>query len=197
MDKPFSQAAENNKVPILQVLQEHFSRPASILEIGSGTGQHAQFFAQAMPHLQWLPSEVPAGLQGLQVYLRESDLPNLHAPMALDVSDPVWPLQRVGGVFSANTLHIMPWSSVPELFQGVGRVLEPGGRLCIYGPFKYEGAFTTQSNADFDRWLKSRAPHQGIRDFEAVDRLAQAQGMFLLEDRNMPANNQLLSWEMA
>ena len=195
MDKPFSQAAENNKGPILQVLQQAFAEQSSVLEIGSGTGQHAEFMARALPRLRWQPSELPASLEILGLGLREAALANLLPPIALDVCHADWKLQGVDAVFTANTLHIMPWSAVPCLFEGAGRLLGRGGRLCVYGPFRYHGDFTTRSNADFDRWLKSQGAHQGIRDFEAVNELATGQGLRLLEDRDMPANNQLLTWE--
>lgn len=195
MDKPYSQAAENNKKPILETLKQCFAEASRVLEIGSGTGQHAEYFAAALPHLQWQPSDMPAQMAGLNLCLEKTMLSNLLVPMTLNVQDNNWPAQKFDGVFTANTLHIMPWTAVPCLFRGIGRVLLPGGKLCIYGPFKYQGDFTTPSNANFDHWLKSQWPHQGIRDFEAVNALAMEQGLSFIQDRNMPANNQLLSWE--
>lgn len=194
MTLPFSQACENNKAHILALLQKHCSRPGTVLEIAGGTGQHAQHFAQAMPWLQWQSSDIAANVDTLNLRLLDAALPNLPPAVTLDVTQPVWPLSNVEYVFSANSLHIMPASAVVEFFRHMTDVLKAGGYLFVYGPFKYEGEFTTASNARFDLWLKENNPLSGVRDFEMVNSLAGEAGLTLLEDNAMPANNQLLIW---
>jgi len=131
---------------------------------------------------------------GIRAWLNEAALPNVLPPLALDVSQTEWRSGRYDAIFSANTLHIMGWPEVEHFFAGVGAVLEPGGVLVVYGPFNYNGAFTSESNARFDAWLKARDPASGVRDFEAVDALARAQGLVLQQDVDMPANNRTLVW---
>ena len=191
--KPFAPACERNQDPILEVLRQYFPDRRRVLEIGSGTGQHAVHFAAAFPHATWQTSDVAENLPGIRMWLDEAALPNLPAPLTLDVTGK-WPDGSFDAVFSANSLHIMPWSAVERFFEGVGRVLEPGGILAVYGPFNYNGAYTSDSNRAFDGWLKQRSPLSGIRDFEAVDRLAQGVGCKLVQDHTMPANNRLLVW---
>ncbi|HEY7890463.1 MAG TPA: DUF938 domain-containing protein [Steroidobacteraceae bacterium] len=191
--KPYSEACERNGGPILEVLREHFAHRRHVLEIGSGTGQHAVHFAAALPQLTWQTSDVEANLPGIRLWLEESGLRNLPAPLALDVSG-AWPDKRFDGVFTANTLHIMGWPEVQTLFAALPRVLATNATLAVYGPFNYEGRFTSPSNASFDEWLKQRSPHSGIRDFAAVDELARSIGFALAEDRAMPANNRTLVW---
>lgn len=192
---PFSQACENNKDPILDVLQRHVSNKETLLEIGGGTGQHAVYFADNFPELNWQSSDQPEHVDQLNLRIDAAGLPNLPRAFALDVNQPRWPCEIVDVLFSANSLHIMSRSSVENFFLGAGRCLLPGGLLLVYGPFKYNGKFTTESNAQFDRWLKGRDPDSGVRDFEWVNDLASAQGFALLEDNGMPANNQLLVWK--
>jgi len=191
---PFSQACENNKGPILAVLKRHFSAPGTVLEIGGGTGQHALHFATQMPHLRWQSSDLPDNVDTLNLRIQAAGLPNLPPACALDVTQPSWPLSTVDYVFSANTLHIMPASANPHFFSGIANILRPGGVLCVYGPFKYQGAFTTESNARFDLRLKGNNPLSGVRDFENINRLAAESELALVEDNAMPANNQLLVW---
>jgi SAM-dependent methyltransferase len=190
----FSQAAENNKEPIARVLRDVFKEVRQVLEIGAGTGQHAVHFARALPHLTWRPSDLAANLDDIRERLARDGVTNVAPPLPLDVTERPWPALKVDGVFAANCLHIMSWAEVEHLFGGIGEVLEAGGGVCLYGPFKYGGAFTTESNARFDTHLKRRDPASGIRDFEAVDALARAQGLRLIRDAAMPANNQLLVW---
>ena len=191
--KPHAPSCERNQGPILKVLRQHFADRRRVLEIGSGTGQHAVHFAGALPGLTWQASDLEANLAGIRLWIDAAGLPNLKPPFALDVFGP-WPDARFDAVFTANTLHIMSWAGVCALFAALPAILEEGGVLAVYGPFKYEGAFTSASNAAFDAWLKQRAAHSGIRDFEAVDALAHSSGMTLLEDRPMPANNRTLIW---
>lgn len=201
--KPFSQACENNKRFILDRIIDQFGAGDVVLEIGSRTAQHLSFFAQMMPLVRWLPSDIPENMGMLVECLDGQQSENIAPPIALDVTQNYWPVSAANasdpnagatGVFSANTLHIMPWSAVECFFDGVGRVLRPGGTLCVYGPFKYGGKFTTPSNAQFDQSLKSQNAESGVRDFEHVTALAEAQNMGLISDHAMPANNQLLVW---
>lgn len=192
--KPHSAACERNREPILAVLREHFGVCRHVLEIGSGTGQHAVYFAAAMPWLTWQASDRAEQLPGIRAWLDEAALPNTPAPLALDVLDR-WPSLDVDAVFSANTLHIMGWTGVQAFFEGVGaRLKHPAGMLVVYGPFNYGGTYTSASNREFDAWLKARDPQSGIRDFEAVDALAQKAGLRLQADVEMPANNRCLVW---
>ena len=194
-DKPYSESCEQNREPILAVLREVLVGCHRLLEIGSGTGQHAVYFAPELLHLVWQTADVPLHHPGIRLWLAEAALPNVLAPIALDVNDSGWHGGRYDAVFSANTLHIMSWPEVERFFAGVGTVLEAGGRLVVYGPFNYHGAYTSDSNARFDAWLKQRDPASGVRDFEAVDALAQAQGLVLQQDIAMPANNRSLVWQ--
>jgi len=193
-DKPFSESCVQNRDPILSVLREWFADRSTVLEIGSGTGQHAVYFGAELPHLRWQTADVPLHHAGIQAWLDEAALPNVLPPLALDVNQAHWRSGRFDAVFSANTLHIMSWPEVEHFFSGVGQVLEPGGLLAVYGPFNYNGAYTSESNARFDAWLKARDPAAGVRDFEAVDALARAQGLILQQDVAMPANNRTLVW---
>jgi SAM-dependent methyltransferase len=184
------------------VLQGHLATRRRVLEIGSGTGQHAEHFARAMPHLQWQASDHPDHLPGIAERLQAAGQPNTPAP---------WPLQAVlspapglaplppaplafDAVFSANTLHIMSWAHVQALFAGLPTVMADDALLCVYGPFNEQGTFSSESNRQFDGWLKARDPASGIRDAEAVDALAAGVGLVLIEDAAMPANNRLRVW---
>lgn len=198
-DKPFSPACERNREPILAVLRERFADGRHVLEIGSGTGQHAVHFAAAMPWLQWQCSDRADYLPGIRAWLDEAALVNTPPPLALDVGTDTWPRAgtddgRFDAAFSANTLHIMGWPEVEAFFAGVHRILGDGGVLVVYGPFNYGNAYTSDSNRDFDGWLKARDPRSGIRDFDAVDALARKFGLRLLDDVAMPANNRCLAW---
>ncbi len=191
--KPYSEACARNREPILEALRRHFADRQRVLEIGSGTGQHAVHFAAAMPHLIWQTSELPAHLTGVRAWLEEAALANLPPPLPLDVAGP-WPALRWDALFTANTLHIMSWAHVCALFAALPDVLAPDALLAVYGPFNYGGTFTSESNAAFDAWLKARSSESGVRDFEAVDALARAAGLTLLKDCAMPAHNRLLFW---
>ncbi len=239
--KPVSPSCERNREPILAVLRKHFADRHHVLEIGSGTGQHAVFFAQAMPWLTWQCSDVADNLPGIGQWLDEAGLPNTPGPIQLDVARGPWPAQRFDAVFSANSLHIMSWMEVEAFFYGVDRMLErvsvdarpssalrapsPRARgegpvtpnlrargadplpaaeqgegcaaapmLVVYGPFNYDGAYTSDSNRAFDGWLRARDPCSGIRDFEAVDALARSIGLQLVDDVAMPAHNRCIVW---
>ncbi len=187
-------APENNKRVICDKLEEAFAPCHRVLEIGSGTAQHAVWFARHMSHLVWQTSDRQENLAFIRQRLAVEGGENVLAPIELDVTSNNWPPQKFDGVFAANCIHIMGWESVVAMFTGIGSVLEKGGRVAFYGPFKYDGEFTTPSNSDFDVWLKARDPVSGIRDFEAVDGLARAIGLKCLADHAMPANNQLIVW---
>ena len=193
MAKPWSEACERNRAPILEVLRGAFAAVSEVLEIGSGTGQHAVFFAAALPHLLWQPSDRPEHLLGIAAWRDEAGLPNLRAPLALDV-DGDWPIAQYDALFSANTLHIMSWVSVENFFRGAGRVLPPGGVLAVYGPFSYDGRHTAESNARFDAFLRARDPLSGVRDFDAVCALAHSHDLEFCDDHALPANNRVLTW---
>lgn len=192
LDLPFSQACENNKAPILEILSQAFSQCISILEIGSGTGQHAEHFARHLPHLSWQASDQAHYLPGLNERLKRAALVNLPQALCLDVTQQHLPVGRFDGLFTANTLHIMSWSMVESLFQRLDKLLNDNATLCIYGPFNYNGHFTSLSNQLFDQSLRSRDAAMGIRDSEQVFALAKSQGFSLHQDCTMPANNRLL-----
>jgi SAM-dependent methyltransferase len=189
---PFSAACERNKDPILEVLRVRFAGRTQVLEIGSGTGQHAVYFAQELAHLTWHPTEQLAYLADLTERVKLEGPHNLRVPMLLDVRQAVWPVHGVDAMFTANTLHIMSWPEVMALFNGIGTVLVPGGVLCIYGPFRYAGRYTSDSNREFDQMLQERDPQSGLRDIEAVRPLADQYGLLLVADFDLPANNRLL-----
>ena len=192
---PCSDASERNKGPILAILKDVFTARGLVLEVGAGTGQHAVYFSRHLPHLAWQPTERREWLDALRERARLEGTPNLRPPIELDVNRAAWPLGAADAVYSANTLHIMAWHEVEAFFRGVGRVLAPGGQLAVYGPFRFDGDYTSASNAEFDAYLRRRDPASGIRDFEAVDALAGAEGLQLAANHAMPANNQLLVWQ--
>jgi cyclopropane fatty-acyl-phospholipid synthase-like methyltransferase len=193
--KPRTPSCDRNQAPIRDVLIRHFSQRRRILEIGSGTGQHAVFFAAALPQAVWQTSELDENLPWIRLWLRDAALPNTPPPIVLDVNAWWWPWPRYDAVFTSNTLHIMSWREVKKLFAKLGRLLTSDAMLAVYGPFNYGGQFTSDSNRAFDAWLKQRSEDSGIRDFEAVDALAQSIGLRLVEDCAMPANNRTLVWQ--
>jgi len=195
MDKPFSQACINNRGPISGILERVFANKRNILEIGSGTGQHAVWFASKMPHLSWQTSDQAQYHAGINQWIEECPSPNLLAPIPLNVLTDPWPTNAYDGIYSANTAHIMPWEAVVAMFAGVGVRLSSNGIFCLYGPIKYQGELDAQSNVQFDQRLQQQFPHQGIREFHDINRLALAAVLVLLEDNTMPANNRLLVWQ--
>ncbi len=200
---PLSEACERNKGPILGVLRASLAGSCRVLEIGSGTGQHALHFSAHLPHLTWQPTDTAEYLPLLRRRLQLGRPDNLLEALELDVRARGWPGGPYDAVFTANTLHIMDWDAVQDLFRGIGTVLgaaaarNPGrpGVLCVYGPFRYGGRYTSESNVAFDGFLRDRDPRSGIRDFDAVDALARSQGLYLQADHALPANNQLLVWQ--
>jgi cyclopropane fatty-acyl-phospholipid synthase-like methyltransferase len=193
---PFSQASENNKRPIIEVLRPHLSDACSVLEIGSGTAQHGEYFLEQIPGLHWNCSDIPSNLSITNQRISALGLTNLPEAIPLDVNESNWRCGFHDRVFTANSLHIMSADSVSNFFRGLHQCLSKGGMLFLYGPFKYGGDFTTESNARFDEWLRQRDPQSGIRDFEAIKKLATEAGLTFQEDKPMPANNQLLLFTM-
>ena len=195
MNKPFSQACENNKRPILDVLTQAFSRKKHVLEIGSGTGQHAAFFGQYLPHLTWQTSDLLTNHQGINFWLDEKSYSNIKRPIVIDLNE-AWVLPKanlpIDGLYTANTLHIISWPLVVKFFEGIASNVTSEATVCIYGPFNYQGKFTSESNANFDLWLKARDKNSGIRDIEEILLLASSAGLKLIDDHTMPANNRLL-----
>ncbi len=194
---PFAESCERNKGPILEVLRSAFADCKHVLEVGSGTGQHAVHFALAMPWLVWQPSEVADAMPALRKRIFNEGPSNLRAPVVIEVTELPWDVRRVDGIFTANTLHIMHWPQVKAFFAGLPAVTKPGAVLAVYGPFRYGGQYTSASNASFDEMLHARDPQSGIRDFEQVDALARGAGFTLAADHPMPANNQAIVWKRA
>jgi cyclopropane fatty-acyl-phospholipid synthase-like methyltransferase len=193
LEKPLSEACVRNQAAILTQLRPLLTRPATVLEVGSGTGQHAIHFAAALPHIVWQSSDLPVHHPGIRAWLDEAGLPNTPPPLALDVWGD-WPARRFDAVFSANTLHIMSAAGVEQFFAGVGAVLHAGGLLVVYGPFNEHGVPTSESNRAFDTWLRARDPDAGLRDIGWLATLARKAGLTPQADHTMPANNRLLVW---
>ena len=193
-DKPFAESCVENRAPIFAVLQPRLADCRRLLEIGSGTGQHAVYFAADLPHLSWHTSDRKENHAGINAWLSDAALPNVVWPLDLDVVADDWPRGPFDAVFSANTAHIMHERAVEAMFRGVGEILRTGGLFLLYGPFNYHGRYTSASNARFDAWLKGRDPAMGIRDLAWLSDLAAHSGMELVEDIEMPVNNRTLVW---
>lgn len=191
--KAYCQSCENNKDPILSVLRPPLAGKRSVLEIGSGTGQHAAYFAAAMPHLVWQTSDIEENHASIEAWIE--GIANARAPLTLDVDSGGWPEERFEAAFSANTAHIMHWPTVINMFAGLAKVLESGAVFALYGPFNYGGEYTSDGNARFDRVLRAGDAGMGIRDIEAICALAESTGMSMIADHPMPANNRTLMWE--
>ena len=193
--KPYAESCDQNRDPIFEVIQPLLKDKKSILEIGSGTGQHAAYFAQKMPHLIWQTSDQQPYHEGIKLWLDDANLDNTPPPILLNVSTDVWPKQNFDAIFSANAVHIMAWDNVVDFFENAPKLLNKGGLFILYGPFNYNQQYTSESNARFDIWLKQRDSHSAIRDFEALDELAQKSGMTLQNDYALPANNRIIVWK--
>lgn len=188
-----SEACERNKEPILEVLKEVIiPSDRRLIEIGSGTLQHAVFFAPEFPFLEWYPTDIGANILPQKQVWGKARISNLMAPQRLDVGKDDFPKLKFDVVFTANTLHIMSWKECKSFFKLLGHRLREGSRVVFYGPFNYDGKFTSESNEAFNQMLKERNPENGIRAFEDVNNNMTKNGFELVEDRDMPANNRIL-----
>ncbi|MBI1195485.1 MAG: DUF938 domain-containing protein [Gammaproteobacteria bacterium] len=194
MTKPNAESCERNRDPILTVIEPLLADRRAVLEVGAGTGQHAVYFAERMPHLIWYASDRAQNHEGIRSWLGDAGLKNVAGPFDLDVRQERWPNVEVDAVFSANTAHIMHWDDVTAFFAGVGRILESGGIFLLYGPFSFAGRHINESNARFDLRLKDKDPLMGVRDFDDLNRLAEAAALEFVHDYAMPANNRILLW---
>ena len=196
LNKPFSQACHNNREPILAILKTHLKDSKGVLEIGSGTGQHAVYFAERLPHLYWQTSDLFENHPGINAWLADYCGLNVAAPIILNAADTDWPAVAsniaIETVFTANTLHIMAWPEVQKFISNLADIIPVAGHFIAYGPFNYKGQFTSDSNARFNDWLKQQAPHRAIRDIEAIIELAEESGLELQHDHELPANNRCL-----
>ena len=191
-DKPFSQACENNKQPILDVLKRVLADRKNVLEIGSGTGQHATYFAPKLRHLEWHTSDMPDNHRGIQAWLADAPASNLHQPLSLTIGVDAWPLVNIDAVYTANTTHIMQPLEAQLMMQQVADNLPDGGVFCQYGPYNFQGQYTSESNQSFDQHLREQRCG-GIRDIDELTLWAKP--LFLIETVPMPANNFMLIWQ--
>lgn len=194
-NKPYSESCGQNRDAILNVIRPLLTHAGSVLEIGSGTGQHAVYFSEMLPHITWNTSDRIENIESIKLWLAEVDNDKLLQPVVLDVAQPSWPEVAFDTVFTANTCHIMNQRCVENMISKAGELLPEGGQLIIYGPFNYNQQYTSTSNHQFDQWLKSRDSESGIRNFEDLNGLAEKAGMRLVSDYEMPANNRILHWQ--
>ena len=194
MEKRVAPSAERNKDPILNQLRKLLKQGDRVLEIGSGTGQHACYFTAAMPEISWQPTELAGGLEQIQLWMAEQVAENLLPPIELHVGQKVWPVDEFDFVYTCNTLHIMPEEAVEILFSRLNEVLVDGGRFCAYGPFSFDGRHTAASNASFDAMLREDNSGQGVRDMAWLDALANTHGLASADTIDMPSNNFLALW---
>lgn len=195
MNKPYADSCDRNRDPILEVIAPLLAHKRAVLEVGSGTGQHAVYFGAKLPHLVWHTSDRLQNHAAIQQWLDQAALDNVRGPIELDVLGGAWPEIAVDAVFSANTAHIMHRDEVAAFFAGVGELLPPGGLFMLYGPFSFGGRHTSESNARFDLRLKQTDPGMEVRDFDDLDRLAQQADMVFQHDYPLPANNRILLWK--
>lgn len=196
--KLFAPSAERNRQPLRDVLKNVLTGNGLLLEVGSGTGQHAAYLAKDFPAYQWQPTDLPQNLDSIDAWAAESDADNILPARALDLSVDFsksnWPVEQCDAVVCINTIHIVAWPLVENLFRGAGQVLQPGGVIFVYGPYEYSDRPLEPTNAEFNEWLKMRDPESGIRKFDDVNRLATEAGMVLEGDEAMPANNRSIWW---
>ncbi|HAD36905.1 MAG TPA: DUF938 domain-containing protein [Gammaproteobacteria bacterium] len=192
--KRFSEACNRNQAPILAVLKEVLPDTGRVLEIGSGTGQHAAYFSRSLPDLAWQPSDLAEALPSIEAWREESGAPNLNPPMVIDLLGNNDTPSRVDAIVCINTAHIVAWTGVERLFSIAANILEPKGVLYFYGPYRYPDHALEPSNVAFDRWLKEQNSVSGIRDYAAVESLAESNGFILGGDRSMPSNNRSIWW---
>jgi len=192
MEKPFAPSCERNREAILEVLKKTIGDDNKLLlEIGSGTGQHARYFAPEFPHLQWQTSDCESNHEGIKEWIKDGSS-NILSPVSYEVGKDNFPETEADLIFTANTFHIMSWKLVKTLIKQLGKSLKPGSKLIIYGPFNKVGKYTSESNEKFDQWLKDRDPKSGIRSLEDVSSHMLKNGFFLKEEIEMPANNKIL-----
>ena len=192
--KRHAAATDRNREPILGVLTRVLTGGTkNVLELASGTGQHAVYFASQLPHVIWQPSDPdPAARQSIAAWIAEAGLPNVRPPIVLDAADDAWPVERADALVCINMVHIAPWSAALGLFAGAARLLPPDGVLFLYGPYRFAGAFTAPSNEAFDRSLRDQDPAWGVRDVDDLEAAAAARGLVLEDVVAMPANNHCL-----
>jgi SAM-dependent methyltransferase len=189
-DALIAPAVARNRDPILAVLRQVLPQEGTVLEIASGSGEHAIYFAAGLPKLTWQPSDLdPLALESISAHRASVEMRNLNAPVELDVEATAWPITRADAVVCINMIHIAPWSAAEGLLAGAGRVLSPGGVLYLYGPFRESGRHRALSNAAFDASLRARNPDWGVRNLSEVTDLAVSNGFELIERIAMPANN--------
>ena len=195
MAKGFAPAAERNRQPILDVLSRVLPRSGLVLEVASGTGQHASFFSEHLPSLQWQPSEAsPEALHSIEHWVAEANRPNLLPPLRLDVQWESWPIAKADALLCINMIHIAPWETTDALFRGASELLQAESPLITYGPYRLHGTHTAPSNAAFDHSLRARNPSWGVRDIDELTELGARTGFVLRERIDMPANNMTLIW---
>ncbi len=193
-----SESAQRNRAPLRDALAAHLPATGALLEIAAGSGEHAVFLAPAFPGLRWQPTDRdPAAVASIAAWIAAEPAANLVPPLLLDVADGRWPGGPYDAILCANMIHISPWSATEALFRGASEALRSGGRLVTYGAYKVGGQHTAPSNAAFDLWLRDRDPAWGVRDIEAVDELARANGLAPGPRTQMPANNLLLRFDRA
>ena len=193
-DRKFAPSAERNRQPLSEILKKILTGNGLLLEIGSGTGQHAAYFAHEFPAYQWQPTDLPQNLDSINAWISDAGADNILAAQVLDLANPEWPVASANAIVCINTIHIVAWPLVENLFRGAGKALQPGGILFVYGPYEYDDRPLEPSNAEFDEWLKLRDPNSGIRKFDDVNALAIANGFVLQADEPMPANNRSIWW---
>jgi len=194
---PVAEACLRNQRPILDVLGRYLPSQAYVLEVGSGTGQHAAYMTSNLPGIRWQPTELRENLPGIRAWRSQTKNEGFLEPLELDVQQDIWPARDADAVFSANVVHFVSWPEVEKMFRGISRVLKSGGLLMLYGPYNYDGQFTSQGNIELDEWLRSRNPDSGIKDFEQVLLLARQFHLYLRADEEMPANNRTLVFQKA
>ncbi|MCW8922304.1 MAG: class I SAM-dependent methyltransferase [Gammaproteobacteria bacterium] len=193
-NRPYAESCDQNRDAILDIIQPLLVNTRSLLEIGSGTGQHAVYFTEKLPHITWHTSDRAENIEGIKLWLSEADHERLPPPIELDVQQKNWPQMTIDTIFTANTCHIMNQQSVEIMIAQAGKLLPAGGQLIIYGPFNYNRQYTSPSNERFDQWLKQRDPESAIRNFEDLNEMAGRAGLGLVGDYEMPANNRVLCW---
>lgn len=194
INRPYSESCDQNRQAILQVITPFLENCKSVLEIGSGTGQHAVYLAERFPGLMWQTSDLPENHAGIAAWIEHSRLNNVLYPIALDVAN-TWPNDQFDIIFSANTLHIMSAEHVARLFSSLPASMHAGSSFIVYGPFNYNGEYTSESNRQFDVWLQQRDVSSGIRNFDWLEDIGASAGLKCTHDFAMPANNRTLVWQ--